>query len=390
MEAFVSNGLKAISRVPSREVSDHAEEMTRKGFDVLHLLGWPSLVPPTHIVEEARVSAASTVHPHSSGIPELKEALGVKLSDENSIQLQTPQEQIVITNGAFHAIHISLLTVLDPGDEVLLFSPSFFFDGLIQLVEGTPRYVKLDRKFGFCFDPDALRTAVTNRTKVLLLNTPVNPTGYVATQEELQEILRVAEEHDLLIISDESYERMVFDGLRHYSIAALPGAEDRVITIQSFTKAYAMPQWRVGYIVCPVRFYHHLVKAIEWMVLACNYVAQRCAWAAVTGPADWWKRVAKDFEHKRDLVYSGISAIEGIQCIKPRGTPFIFPRVRDLGLSGTEFAWHVLDNYGIPAVPGAGFQNDDHVRIPFGADDNVLVELVARMDEATKKIRNKR
>jgi aspartate aminotransferase len=127
------------------------------------------------------------------------------------------------------------------------------------------------------------------------------------------------------------------------------------------------------------------------MVLACNYVAQRCAWAAVTGPGEWWKTVAKDFERKRDIVCSGIGAIEGIQCTKPKGTPFIFPRVRGLGVSGTEFSHYVLENHGIPAVPGAAFQDDDYVRIPFGADDNTLHDLVIRMIGAAKKLRaNKR
>jgi aspartate/methionine/tyrosine aminotransferase len=390
MKSYISDRLKAISRVPSRDVGDRARVLSGKGVNVLHLLGWPTLVPPEHIAKVAMESAASIEHPDSSGIPELKEALAAKVHEENSIQLHSPEEQIIITNGAFHAIYIVLLTLLEPGDEVLLFAPSFFFNGIIEFTSGVTRYVRLDRNLGFCFDPEALRAAVSKRTKVLMVNTPANPTGYVATLEELKAILEVAEECDLLVISDESYERMVYDGLRHYSIGALQGAENRVVTVQSFTKAYAMPQWRVGYIVCPAQFYHYFVKTLEWMVLTCNYVAQRCAWAAVTGPGEWWKGVARDFQRKRDLVYSGMSAIDGVQCIKPSGTPFVFPRVRDLGLSGTEFARYVLEDYGITAVPGAAFQDDDHVRIPFGAGDDVLRDLVGRMHEAVENLEKKK
>jgi aspartate aminotransferase len=379
-----------VSRVASREVSDRAGELSRQGVDVLPLLGWPSITPPDHLIQAATQAAASTTHPPSSGIPELKEALAGKLCSENGMHLHRPEGQIIITNGAFHALYICLATLLDPGDEVLLFSPSFFFDGIIGLIGGEAHYVPLDRNNGFGFDADALKAAVTKRTKVLLLNTPANPTGHVATLEELKAIMRVAEENDLLVISDESYERMVYDGLSHECIGALPGAESRVITVQSFTKAYAMPQWRVGYIVCPAHFYSHFVKTLEWMVLSCNHVAQRCAWAAVTGPGGWWKAVARDFERKRDIVCSGLDAIEGIQCVKPQGTPFIFPRVRDLGVSGTEFAKYVLENHGIPAVPGAAFQDDDHVRIPFGAEDGVLHDLVTRMTGAVKKLRVKK
>ncbi|MFA5058294.1 MAG: aminotransferase class I/II-fold pyridoxal phosphate-dependent enzyme, partial [Opitutaceae bacterium] len=282
MKPYLAHRAGLVSRVASREVGDHAAELARQGADILHLLGWPTITPPDHVIEAATQAAASTVHPHSSGIPELKTALAGKLRVENGIRLRRPEEQIIITNGAFHAIYICLATLLDPGDEVLLFSPSFFFDGIIDLIGGAARYVPLDRKNGFAFDADAMKAAITKRTKVLLLNTPANPTGRVATLEELQAILQVAEENDLLVISDESYERMVYDGLSHHCIGALPGAEGRVITVQSFTKAYAMPQWRVGYIVCPTPFYPEFVKTLEWMVLSCNYVAQRCAWAAVT------------------------------------------------------------------------------------------------------------
>ena len=295
MKPYVSHRSRIIPRVAQREVNEKAVELSRKGVDVLHLLGFPTIAPPDHIIKVATEAAASTEHPHSSGIPELKEALAGKLRDENSINLRSAEEQIIITNGAFHAIYLSLITLLDPGDEVLLFSPSFFFDGIIELVDGVPRYAKLDRNEGFNFDPEALRSAITKRTKILLLNTPANPTGHVASMEELKEILGIAEEFDLLIISDESYERMVYDGLRHYCIGSLSGAEERVITVQSFTKSYAMPQWRVGYVVCPVQFYHPLVAILEWMVLACNYVAQRCAWAAVTGPGGWLKTCSQGF-----------------------------------------------------------------------------------------------
>lgn len=388
MRPYIAHRAGLVSRAASRAVGSRASALEKRGTDVLHLLGWPSVAPAEHIVREAAEAAASTVHPDSAGIPELKHALAEKLRVENGIRLVSPDEQIIITNGAFHAIFTCLATLIDPGDEVVLFSPSFFFDGIIDLVDGVARYVPLQRANGFAFDAEALRATITKRTKVLLLNTPVNPTGHVATLDELKAILSVAEEKDLIVISDESYERMVYDGLVHHSVGALPGAESRVITIQSFTKAYAMPQWRVGYIAGPVSFYSELVKTLEWMVLSCSFVAQRCAWAAVTGPTEWWQAANREFERKRDIVCGQVAQVDGIQCLRPQGTPFIFPRVRGLGISGTEFARYALESHGIPAVPGAAFQDDDHVRIPFGGEDKVLYDLGNRLGDAVAHFRD--
>lgn len=386
MKPYVSSRARNVPRVASREVGERAVEFSRKGKNILHLLGWPSVVPPAHLVQAAAEAAASAKHPPSAGIPELREALAGKLRSENGIHVNDPEERIIVTNGAFHAIYICLTTILDPGDEVLIFAPTFFFHGIVDLVGGVVRYVPLDRGKGFGFDANALRAAISKRTKVLLFNTPANPTGHVATVDELRDILRVAAEKDLLVISDESYERMVYDGKRHLCIGALPEAENRVITIQSFTKTYAMPQWRMGYIVSPPSLCRDFIKTLEWMVLECNYVAQRCAYAAVTGPSGWWRSITPEFERKRDIVYAGVSAIEGIECIKPQGTPFIFPRVRGLGVSGSEFAKFALERHGIPAVAGAAFQDDDHVRIPFGAEEGVLEDLVSRMGDAAKEL----
>lgn len=386
MKPYISHHASLVPRVASREVGDRAAGLEREGVDILHLVGWPVVKPPQHIIDEAARAAASTVHPHSSGIPELKVALASKLRTENGIRIGNPDRQIVVTNGAYHAVYICLATLLDPGDEVLLFSPSFFFDGIIELVGGAARYAPLEMRNGFKLDAEALEAAVTKRTKVILLNTPANPTGHIASVEELHAVLKIAERHDLLVVSDESYERMIYDGLKHHSIGALQGAASRVITVQSFTKAFAMPQWRVGYIACPEAFYPEFVKTLEWMVLACNYVAQRCALVAVTGPQDWLGNIAGDFQRKRDIICSGVSEIEGIKCLLPQGTPFVFPRVRDIGVSGTEFARLALETHGVPAVPGAAFQDDDHVRIPFGADDKVLRELVARLAAAAQSI----
>jgi len=383
---FASEKTKRLPRVGSRRTADLAAESRKKGVDVLKLAAAPALYLPPHLTDAVSKAAREKVsYAPSRGLPELRQAISQKLRAENGIEAD-PETEILVTNGGNHALTIAAMFALDPGDEVLVPSPCYFFNGFIELAGGVPVYVPMPEEEGFPLRADLLAKKVTGRTKAIILNTPVNPTGYVATERDLEEVAKLAEERDLLVISDESYEKMLYDGRRHVCIGSLPSMKERTITIHSFTKSYGMPGWRVGYTVAPPDATDHLLKLLEWMVLCCGYVGQRAAQAALTGPQDWVNAISKTFEAKRDEVFSGFSKIPGVSLVKPQGGPFVFPNISSLGLDSEQFARIAMTRYGIPADPGHYLGSDAHVRIPFGCEDGVLPELISRMKQCSEGI----
>ncbi len=384
-ESFISEKVEDVPYVGSRVVSRRLRELERKGMEVFHLSGAPTGLPPAHVLEAADKAARQNINPPSNGIPELREAIARKLNIENKIVVD-PERQILVTNGAMHALYVTMTTFLNPGEEVIIFSPGFFFDGIIKLVEGIPVYVPLSEQNEFKFDIEELTKRVNSNTKIILVNTPVNPTGYVFSMNDLMEVAEIARKHDLLVVSDESYEKLVYERRKHHSMASLPGMKERTLTIQSFTKSYSMLAWRVGYIAASKTFIEALRKTLEWMVLCCNYTAQKAATAALTGPQEWVKDITLEFQSHRDTFCRGLAAIERVSYVLPKGGPFVFPNISQLGMNGEEFSSYLLEDFGIPTTPGTAFQSNDHVRIPFGASDQTLKEVLKRIDVAVARV----
>jgi len=380
---FIAQRAKSVDRAGSRLSGEWAAEEAKRGQRIFELRGGPVLPLPEHVLEAVHQASVENLSAPSEGLLALREAIADKLKREN--QIAVSPDGILVTNGAMHALYIVLTSLLDPGDEVLLYSPTFFFYGIIELVGGVPVYAPLDEEEGFRFDISRLEERVSSRTKVVLVNTPVNPTGYVASLEDLQAIAAVAERHNLVVISDESHEKMVYSG-QHQSICSLPEAAAWGVTIHSFTKSYALPQWRVGYIATGVsgliQVFH---KVLEWTVLTCNYVTQRAALAALTGPQEWIAQYNRYLSKARDILLSGVRALPGVTCIQPAGGPFLFPNISATGMDSTEYARYLLRELGVPATPGIFFQSDDHVRIPFGAPESELREIVHRLSEAKER-----
>lgn len=379
---FVARRAKSVDRVGSRLSGEWTAEEAKRGQKVFELRGAPVLPLPRHVLEAVRQASVENLSAPSGGLLALREAIADKLEREN--QIDVGPDGILVTNGAMHALYIVLTSLLDPGEEVLLYSPAFFFYGIIELVGGVPIYAPLDEEEGFRFDISRLEERVSPSTKVLLVNTPVNPTGYVATLEDLRAIADFAERHNLVVISDESFEKMVYSG-QHHSICSFSEVAARGVTIHSFTKSYALPQWRVGYIATSVpeliQVFH---RVLEWTVLTCNYVAQRAALAAMTGPQEWVDRYNRYLPEARDILLSGVRALPGVVCIQPGGGPFLFPNISATGMDSMEFARYLLREFGVPATPGIFFQSDHHVRIAFGAPESELREVVRRLSGARK------
>ena len=383
---FVADRVRAASPIASLKDGPRVEELRRNGVDVLALRGAPVLPMPHHIQEAAAgATREAATYPPILGLPSLRRAIAEMVAREEG-QSVDPYDEVLITNGGMQAAFTVFTTLLNPGDELILPVPAFFFDEMVRLVGGTPVLVPMDEEEGYRLDVERIERAVSSRTKAILLNTPQNPTGYVATLEDLHALGRVAERRDLLVISDESYRRFVYDGLVHRSMITVPGLNERTIVLRSFTKSFALAAWRIGYIVASPPLIAAFTKAQQWMTISVNHVSQKVAEAAITGPQDWLAGLNPQYQHNRDYVCDAIDEIPGVWCVKPQGSPLLWLNISALGISGLEFSEELLTRYGIGSTAGEYFNAaTPHVRITFGGSQETLNKFIDRLGRAAAK-----
>lgn len=370
-----------LHRVGSRLSTEKSGQAKACGVDVLKLSGTPITLPGVNVIEAAQKAARENIHPPSRGIIELREAVSQKLWNENKVRTN-PGEEILITNGAQQALFVAILGIVEKGDEVIIPTPAYFTDGIVLLAGGVPIFAPMRQEEGFRTDAARIEEKITPKTKLLILTNPVNPTGYVATYDDLLALARIAEKNNLIIIADESYEKIIFDGKAHISIAFLEGIYKRTITIHSCSKSYAMASWRVGYLFGPSEITNELVKVSEWMQLHGNYICQKAATAAITGPQDWVERIRLDIEANRDVLVEGLSEISQISFVRPSGTPNIYPNISGIGLNDEKFSDFILQCYGIRTEPGPAFNYPGYIRIQFCATQDTIRELTRRFKQS--------
>lgn len=382
---LLARRINGITRVGSRETSELWAKAKTEGVDCIRLSGASLGLPGDNVLEVAERAIRHNSNNHSRGLRALRKAIAIKVEREDGFTVN-PESEILVTNGAMHALHIIMTGFIESGDEVILPSPGFFFDGLVKLAGGRMLYVKNQEENGFHWNVESIKNAITSQTKMMIVNSPCNPTGYVPDRETLLDLAALAEEMDLLVLSDDSYQRMVYDGRKHISFASLPRMKERTITVQSFTKNYSMPHWRVGYLIAPAPIVEKLHLILEWMVLECNYIAQVAAAEAITGQQDWVSEITRGFEEARNSLCSGISHIRKIHCEKPEGGPYIFLNVSKIGMNVNELAHLFIVKYGIPNTPGTIFQSNEHLRLPFGGSPENIQRLLSRLKTAVNEI----
>ena len=379
----------ATPRVPSTIwAQDIAAVAKRHGVDVISLAGGITDPLPPHVVEAGAAALASDRRPHSRGDARLREAISEKLSRDNGISVD-PESGIIVTNGAMQAVACTLQAYIESGDQVVMLGPGFFVHHLISFYGGEPRVVLCREEDGYHVDVDRLRAAVTERTKVLLLINPGNPTGVVYTMEELQQIAELAESHDLLVISDEAYERFVYEGNVHVCIASLPGMARRTLTIHSFTKCYGLRAGRIGFAAGDSQLIAPVAKAFEWATLTGNPASQAMAWAALVGPQDWIEKGMRELVDSRDLIRRRLEESDLISTVVPQGATFYYLNFSRLGVGEDEFCNHLLARYGVPTVPGASFaggeiQEGGYLRLPFGAGIDTIERAIGGVQAAAE------
>lgn len=361
-----------------------ASALATDGADIIRLeVGRPAMDTPAHIKSAAKQALDDGIVHYGDlqGTRTLREALSAKLARYNGLQFSA--DEILVTNGLTQAAFATFMAGLNDGDEVIVFEPFYpQHNPKIALVGGRVVTVPLDRSAGFRLDAAALAAAVTSRTRMIVLINPANPVGTVYTRDELQSIADIAAANDLLVVTDEVYDYIVYDGGRHISIASLPGMRERTITLGAFTKAYAMDGWRIGYAAAEPRFIQELLRVtLNETTHPCVF-AQEGAREAAAGSQDCVQEMLVEDQRRRDLVCARLNAMPGVRCHVPAGSIYAFPDFSSYGLPSEDLAMTLLREAHVATEAGSfyGASGEGHLRICFGAAD------YARLDEAMDRV----
>jgi len=373
-------------------VADMVKRMKSQGQPVWDLGGGdPDFDTPEPVIVAAKAAMDQgfTHYVASRGIPELRTAIADKLRTENELEYD-PDADIIVTPSAKHALYIALLTILDPQDEIVIPAPSWVsYEAIVHLIGAVPRLVGLSFESGFEITREALESVASDRTKAILLNTPNNPTGRMVTPNEAQVVADFARERDLFIISDEIYERIRYDDRAHLSLGNMDGCFDRTITINGFSKTFAMTGWRLGYLAGPSHVINEAVKAQQHTVGCAGSFTQRAGVAALEAPDSVVDAMVEEYDRRRRLVVDGLRSIEGIECLNPDGAFYAFPRISGLGFeSSTEFSTWLIQEAGVAVTPGSAFGpgGEGHIRISYANSQQVLGEGIERIADAASKL----
>ena len=354
-----------------------AASLAASGRDLIHMeLGSPHADTPLPIKQAAAdaLMAGNVHYSHFQGLPKLRAALAEKLRAKNGLDIDA--SGVVVTNGLTHASFAAIMALVDPGDEVILLEPYYPQHlGKIELAGGKPVFAQLDAANRFAIDPKRIEAKITAATKMICLVNPCNPTGRVYSRAELEALAAIAIRHDLVVISDEVYEEILFDGARHISIASLPGMAERTVSMFAFTKSFAMDGWRIGYLAAPAAMIEGILKITTSDVTHVNTFIQEGAYAAVTGPAEILAGLVREDREKRDIVVSRLNQMPGVICDWPEGTIYAFPDISQIGLPAQQLAELILEKADVVVEAGSfyGPAGEGHLRVCFGSQSTERV-----------------
>jgi aminotransferase len=381
----------AVSQRLSARVSAVPPSGIRRFFDVIATMpdvislgvGEPDFVTPPQIIEEGvrSLRLGRTHYTSNFGTLQLRRALATHLERLYGLSYG-PEGEICITVGASEALAVTMAALVDPGDEVILHEPSYVaYLPAILFNGGSPVMVSTTAETNFELDPAAVEAAITPRTKLLFLGYPCNPTGGVLEPDTLRALADIVQRHDLVVVSDEIYDRLVYGDHRHVPIASLPGMRDRTVLLGGFSKAYAMTGWRVGYVCAPAELLEGIVKVHQYEIMAAPTVAQDAAVAALTGAEQDVQRMVAEYDRRRRMFVTALNEM-GLATVEPMGAFYTFPSIRSTGLSSDEFSERLLHEQHVAVVPGSAFgpSGEGHVRA-------TLATAYDQLEEALRRIR---
>ncbi|MGI6605366.1 MAG: pyridoxal phosphate-dependent aminotransferase [bacterium] len=367
-----------------RAVSEKARALAAQGKSIISLsIGEPDFDTPPHIVAAAQqaLTEGQTHYGPNRGLLKLREAIAKKLAEENGIQAD-PETEIVVTVGAAEAIFMTMVGLLNAGDEVIVIEPAFInYVQVAQMIGAVPVIVSAREENGWVVDVADIEKALTPRTRMIIFNTPNNPTGCVYPREVLQGIADLAIKHDLLVFTDEIYEKIIYPGAQHISIASLPGMAERTITANGYSKAYAMTGWRLAYVVAQKDLMLPMLKVHQYTTTCAPTFAQYGAIAATSEPQDCVRDMVAEFARRRDLVYRELSDAPGVSLVEPRGAFYAFLNVKAVGLTSMEFVNAALEEAGVAVVHGSAFGTcgEGYVRLSYANSYENISEAMARL-----------
>ena len=382
----------SISPSPTLSIDAKFKEMKANGIDVVGFgAGEPDFDTPQHIKDAAiaAIQNGFTKYTPAAGTLELRKAIADKFQRDNGLCYEP--KQIVVSNGAKHSLVNAFDAILNPGEEVIIPAPYWVsYPEMVKIADGVPKFIETKEENNFKFTPKQLLDAITPKTKALVLNSPSNPTGMIYTRDELKEIAKIAVEHNIYVVADEIYEKLVYEG-EHVSIASF-GEEikDLTITINGVSKSYAMTGWRIGYAAANPQIASIMANIQSHAASNPNSIAQKAAYAALTGPQDEVEKMRKVFQERRDYMVSRISKMEGVSCINPHGAFYLMMNIKKLigkTLHGTvidgsdTFAQLCLEHAKLALVPGSGFGAEGYLRWSYATSMENIKEGLDRLEQ---------
>ena len=387
MKSLASRG-EQIKRPLHREITEYAKKLGFKDLVFLNI-GEPDFPTPKPIVEagKAALREGFTHYTEERGIKPLREALAEKIREEKGLTFN-PEGEILITSGGSEAILTSILALVDQGEEALIFSPHYPpYLSAVLIALGKPVLIPVDRET-FTPKPEAVVEKITGKTKLMIVNSPCNPTGAVFPRRLLKALAEIAVDHDLYVISDEVYERFTFDGEEHVSIASFPGMAERTLIIGSFSKTYAMTGWRIGYVAGPEQIISRVLRIKGAGNVCASGISQKAALAALEKGEPYVSKMVKEYDRRRKIIYEALSRIRGFKVPKPKGAFYIFPDISELEEDSLKFAKMLVEKAHVVVSPGAGFgkAGEGCLRISYSASIEDLKEAAERIRLAVEDL----
>jgi len=372
------------------EVLVRARALEAQGKDIVHLeIGEPDFDTPENIIEAGANALRSgwTHYGPANGDPNLREAIASYINSSRGTSFSA--DQVVVTPGGKPVMFFLMLALLEEGDEAIFPDPGFpIYQSMIDFSGAKAVPIPLREENEFRLDVEELKSLVTDRTRLLIINSPANPTGGVLERSDIEAIAKIAVEHDLIVLSDEIYSELLYEG-EHVSIATFPGMADRTVILDGFSKTYAMTGWRLGYGLFPKDLAPMISKLMVNSVSCTSVAVQQAGLEALTGPQHKVAEFREAFRARRDLVVDGLNAIPGITCLRPKGAFYVFPNISEIGRTSREFADALLQDYGVAALAGTSFgaAGEGYLRLSTANSEANLIKALGRIEQAARELR---
>ncbi len=395
---FISDRVNRIGASPTLKVSAEAKKMSAEGINVIDLsVGEPDFPTPQNIKDAAikAINESKTKYTINAGITELRNAIAQKFKTDNNLEYSI--DEIIASNGAKQSLFNAINTIVSQDDEVIIPAPYWVsYPEMVKLAHGKSIIIKTDESTDFKISPEQLEKAITPYTKALILCNPSNPTGCGYSRNELESLISIVERNDFYVISDEIYEKLIYDDFEFVSFASLNDEmKKRTVVINGVSKSYAMTGWRIGYTAGPIEVIKGINKIQSHSTSNASSISQYAAVEALTGPQDEVLQMRKEFEKRRNFFFEALTSIDGISCCKPEGAFYLFPNVSAYFQKSTpvikiensfDLAMYLLYEAKVACVPGSAFGTEGYIRFSYAASLDNLMEAVKRIKEALDKL----